>query len=75
MENRRRFWLACDQCLQVFGLIVRSAIFPAAKQNSLEGQRPDGCVMAFVLIASLAVLPHPSGKGKRMGGPFVKRLA
>jgi hypothetical protein len=59
--------LACVRpMLADIGFIVRGAIFPAAKQNPnpLEGQRPHGSLMAFVLALSLVVLPRPGGKGK-----------
>jgi hypothetical protein len=39
--------------MSVFGFSVRGVTFPGAKQNPnpLEGQRPDGSLIAFVLIA------------------------
>src|ERR1700693_2654506 len=77
MKIGRLPWLTIYQCPEVHGFIIRRALLPASKQNAnpLEGQRPDGSVMAFVLRAlRWVVLPRPVRKSDRMRGPFVKRL-
>src|ERR1039458_7129163 len=69
---------AAAQTRDIAGVVIGDAVLPAAKRDAdpLEGQGPDGGVMAFPgLDLPLIVDARPVAEADRMAGPFVKRLA